>query len=235
MQKSQLIRVLSDSNKSLNPFSMSRQLSQETPTNQGNTSQYQTTDKEIVRLTRLVGSLKKENESLQIKIKQLEEIDYKTKICALEQKNKQLESQIETFKKLPIDQIKTLIEDNERLTSIVENQSNKIKSLLTQIDDLKDSSFHNEGKNEIIISMIQELENQKLYVQDEYKRYQIMNKEKQTLYIELQMAKQQIKDLNQTIEKIKMINLESSEPCDILHQDYLKSHEAVLNFVKNQY
>lgn len=30
-----------------------------------------------------------------------------------------------------------------------------------------------------------------------------------------------------------MINLESSEPCDILHQDYLKSHEAVLEFVKN--
>ncbi|CAD8137609.1 unnamed protein product [Paramecium octaurelia] len=235
MQKSQLIRVLSDSNKSLNPFAMSRQSSQETPTNQGNTSQCQTSEKEVARLTRLVGSLKKENESLQIKIKQLEDMDYKGKIQTLEQKNRQLESQIETFKKLPIDQIKTLIDDNERLTSIVENQSNKIKLLLTQIDDLKDSSFHNEGKNEIIIAMIQELENQKLYVQDEYKRQQIMNKEKQTLYLELQMAKQQIKELNQTIEKIKMINLESSEPCDLLHQDYLKSHEAVLAFVKNQY
>ncbi|CAD8144903.1 unnamed protein product [Paramecium octaurelia] len=234
MQKSQLIRVLSDSNKSPNPFSMFRQLSQETPTNQGS-SQSLTTDREIARLTRLVGSLKKENESLQIQIKQLEQIDYKGIIQTLEQKNKQLESQIETFKKLPIDQIKTLIDDNERLTSIVETQSTKIKSLLTQIDDLKDSSFQNEGKNEIIISMIQELENQKLYVQDEHKKYQILNKEKQTLYIELQMAKQSIKELNQTIEKIKMINLESSEPSDLLHQDYLKSNEAVQTFLKNQY
>ncbi|CAD8059799.1 unnamed protein product [Paramecium sonneborni] len=234
MQKSQLIRVLSDSNKSPNPFSMSRQLSQETPTNQGN-NQSLTTDREIARLTRLVGSLKKENESLLIQIKQFEQMDYKNKIQTLEQKNKQLESQIETFQKLPFDQIQTLIDDNERLTNIVENQSNKIKSLLTQIDDLKDSSFQNEGKNEIIISMIQELQNQKLYVQDEFQRYQILNKEKQTLYQELQMAKLQIKELNQTIEKIKMINLESSDPSDLLHQDYLKSHEAVLAFFKNQY
>ncbi|CAK58305.1 unnamed protein product (macronuclear) [Paramecium tetraurelia] len=234
MQKSQLIRVLSDSNKSPNPFSMFRQLSQETPTNQGN-SQSMTTDREIARLTRLVGSLKKENESLQIQIKHLEQMDYKGIIQTLEQKNKQLESQVETFKKLPIEKIETLIDDNERLTSIVETQSTKIKSLLTQIDDLKDSSFQNEGKNEIIISMIQELENQKLYVQDEHKKYQILNKEKQTLYIELQMAKQQIKELNQTIEKIKMINLESSEPSDLLHQDYLKSNETVQTFLKNQY
>ncbi|CAD8056829.1 unnamed protein product [Paramecium sonneborni] len=234
MQKSQLIRVLSDSNKSPHPFSMSRQFSSETTNNQ-ESSQCLTTDREITRLTKLVSLLNKENESLQIKIKQMEQMDYKTKIQSLELKNKQLESQIETFKKLPIDQIKTLIDDNERLTNIVENQSNKIKSLLTQIDDFKNSSFQNEGKNEIIISMIQELQNQKLYVEDEYKRYQILNKEKQTLYLELQMAKQQIKELNQTIEKIKMINLESSDPSDLLHQDYLKSHEAVLAFFKNQY
>ena len=30
-----------------------------------------------------------------------------------------------------------------------------------------------------------------------------------------------------------MINLESSDPSDILNQDYLKSHETVLKFFKN--
>ncbi|CAD8044496.1 unnamed protein product [Paramecium primaurelia] len=232
MQKSQLIRVLSDSNKCPTPFQMSRQLSQETLTG---FTQCLTNDREHVRLTRQVNQLKKENEILQIKIKQLEQQDFKTKIISLEQKNKQLEIQLDAYKKLPIDQITSLIDDNERLTNMVENQSNKIKQLLTQIDELKETSFQNEGKNDLIIAMIQELENQRLYVQDEYKKQKTLNQEKQILYIELQIAKQQIKELNQAIEKIKMQNLESSEPCDVLHQDYLKSNDAVLNFLKQQY
>ncbi|CAD8043280.1 unnamed protein product [Paramecium primaurelia] len=232
MQKSQLIRVLSDSNKCPTPFQMTRQLSQETPTG---FAQCLSNDRETVRLTKQVNQLKKENETLQIKIKELEQQDYKTKIISLEQKNKQLEQQLDAYKKLPIDQITSLIDDNDRLTNMVENQSNKIKQLLTQIDELKENSFQNEGKNDIIIAMIQELENQRLYVQDEYHKQKALNKEKQILYTELQMAKQQIKELNQAIEKIKMQNLESSEPCDVLHQDYLKSHDAVLNFLKQQY
>ncbi|CAK85451.1 unnamed protein product (macronuclear) [Paramecium tetraurelia] len=232
MQKSQLIRVLSDSNKCPTPFQMSRQLSSETPTG---FAQCQSNDRETLRLTKQVNQLKKENETLQIKIKQLEQQDFKTKIASLEQKNKQLEQQLDAYKKLPIDQITSLIDDNERLTNTVENQSNKIKQLLTQIDELKETSFQNEGKNDLIIAMIQELENQRLYVQDEYQKQKALNKEKQILYTELQLAKQQIKELNQAIEKIKLQNLESSEPCDVLHQDYLKSHDAVLNFLKQQY
>ncbi|CAD8061617.1 unnamed protein product [Paramecium sonneborni] len=232
MQKSQLIRVLSDSNKCPTPFQMSRQLSQETPTG---LTQCLSNDRDNVRLSRQINQLKKENETLLIKIKQLEQLDQKTKIASLEQKNRQLEQQLDAYKKLPIDQITSLIDDNERLTNMVENQSNKIKQLLTQIDELKETSFQNEGKNDIIIAMIQELENQRLYVQDEYKRQKALNREKQIMYTELQMAKQQIKELNLAIEKIKMQNLEGSEPCDVLHQDYLKSHDAVLNFLKQQY